>query len=93
MGQWLTNLTRNREVVGSIPGLVAQWVKDLALPAAVVQVADAARIPSCYGSDLAQQAGGNGSDQTPTLGISICRRSGPRKGKKKKKKKKVLMFN
>ena len=31
MAQWLTNPTRNREVVGSIPDL-AQWVKHLALP-------------------------------------------------------------
>ena len=31
VAQWLTNLTRNNEVAGLIPGL-AQWVNDLALP-------------------------------------------------------------
>ena len=31
MVQWLTNPTRNHEVVGSIPGLT-KWVKELVLP-------------------------------------------------------------
>ena len=35
MAQWLTNPTRNNEVVGSIPGL-DHWVKDPELPWGVV---------------------------------------------------------
>ena len=54
MGQWLTNLTKNHDVVCSIPGL-AQKVKDLALLWAMVWVADVAKIPHFCGCGLGQR--------------------------------------
>ena len=48
-----TNLTRNHQVLGSIPGL-DQWVRDPVLPRAVVWVAEEAWIWRCHGSGVGQ---------------------------------------
>ena len=91
VAQWLTNPTRNHEVagsVGSLPllsGLMIRRCRELWC-----------RLQTRLGSSVAvalAQAGGYSSDSTPSLGTSICRGSGPRRGKKTKKKEKKRKEN
>ena len=75
MAQWLTNPTRNHEVAGSVPGL-AQFRRCLEMWCRLqMQLRSRVAVPLVLAS-------GYSSDSTPSLGTSICRGSGPRKGKK-----------
>ena len=53
---------------------LAQGVKDPAMPRAVMQVEDVARIPHCCGCGVGQQPQ---LTFDPSLGTSICYRCGP----------------
>ena len=78
--QWLTNPTRNHEVVGSIPFL-AQWVKD---PVSFRELW--CRLQTGLRSGVAVavvQAGSCSSHQTSNLGTSVCHKCSPKKTKQK----------
>ena len=74
------------EDVGSTPGLT-QWVKDMALPQAVAQVMDMARIWYCCGCGVGWQLW---LQFDPCLGTSICSGCGPKKTTNKKQNKAIL---
>ena len=79
VAQWVRTWHSVCEDAHLSPGLV-QWVKDPALPQAVVEVADAAQIWCCCDCGVGHSCN---SDSTPGPGPFICHRCSCKKKKKK----------
>ena len=84
MAQRLTNPTRNHEVAG---GSLVLLIELRIRICRELWCRSQTRLGSGIAVALAQACGCS-SDLTPSLGTSMCHRSGPRKSKKKAKKKK-----
>ena len=86
MAQWLMNPTRNMRLqvrsLASLSGLRIRRCRALWC-----------RSQTWLESRVAVAAGGNSSDSTPSLGTSMCRSSGPRKGKETHKKIIKIVFS
>ena len=67
----------------------AQWVKDAALPGAVLQAAEAARFGIAVTEAKARSCS---SDSTPSLGTFICHSGGPKQTDKQKTTKERVVF-
>ena len=82
-GSEVTNLSRIHEAEGLTPDC-DQWVKDLALPLAVVWSQTLLRSGIAVAVAVAM-ASSCSSDSIPSLGTSICHRYGPKKKRKNNK--------
>ena len=87
MQEFVSQLSSNKPMRTQDRSLASiQWIKDLALLRAVVEVTDEA--PICC-SVAVVQVGGCSSNSTPSLGTSTCCECGPKKKKERKKRKRT----